>query len=63
MSNQSQELSDPEKLKKLFSYWRVHNSDQGRDIVRWLNLAQKAGYDDVADELAKVIELYQKIKY
>lgn len=61
MSNQSQELSEQEKLKKLFSYWRVHNSDHVRDIIHRLNLAQKTGYNEVADELAKVIELYQKI--
>ena len=42
-------------------YLLKHNKDHVKDIEKWIKRAKVAGYDGIAQDLQKVIELSHKI--
>ena len=53
--------SDIRKLEIGLPYLLKHNKDHVKDIEKWIKRAKVAGYDEVAEDLERVLELSQKI--
>jgi len=53
--------SDIRALEIGLPYLLKHNKEHAKDIKKWIKRAKVAGYDDVAQDLERVLELSQKI--
>ncbi|MBN2159796.1 MAG: CooT family nickel-binding protein [Spirochaetes bacterium] len=49
------------KLSKLLPYLLEHNDSHVSDLKKWVQEAEEAGYDEVAEELKASIELFAQI--
>lgn len=53
--------SDVRALELGLPYLLKHNKDHTKNIEKWIKRAKAAGYDGVAQDLRKVLELSQEI--
>ena len=53
--------SDIRRLELGLPYLLKHNKEHVKDIEKWLKRAKTAGYNDIAQDLERVIELSQEI--
>ncbi len=53
--------SDIRRLGIGLPYLLKHNKEHVQDIEKWIKRAKVAGYDEVAEDLERVLELSQKI--
>ncbi|PIU67592.1 MAG: hypothetical protein COS84_04495 [Armatimonadetes bacterium CG07_land_8_20_14_0_80_40_9] len=53
--------SEVRALEVGLPYLLKHNKEHIEDINKWINRAKQAGYNEVANDLQKVLELSQEI--
>ena len=56
----SEELSDIDKLKVLFDYWKDHGKEHLVENERWLESVKELGLSGVAEELEAVVRLSEE---
>ncbi len=52
---------DPEQMGTLIPYLKKHNLDHIVDLKRWRGQAVQSGFNDIADEFARIVELSEQI--
>jgi tRNA-Thr(GGU) m(6)t(6)A37 methyltransferase TsaA len=52
---------DIEKLEVLLGYWANHNIEHINENIKWMEKAKKAGLEETAGLLGRVIELSEKV--
>jgi tRNA-Thr(GGU) m(6)t(6)A37 methyltransferase TsaA len=55
------EKTDIEKLDVMLGYWADHNAEHISENIRWMEKAKKAGLEETAGSLGRVIELSEKV--
>lgn len=60
MENQDGQRTDIEKLGILLPRWYSHNNEHIREQEKWINIAEDAGLDAVADELRRAVDCSKK---
>ena len=60
MENQNKAQTDIEKLSVLLPHWLHHNNHHIQDQEQWIKKSQDAGLIEVADELRRALDHYQK---
>ncbi len=55
------EINDIEKLRVLLGYWENHNIEHISENIKWKEKARKAGLEEAAVSLEKVIALSEKV--
>ncbi|MFX0186247.1 MAG: hypothetical protein ACFE8A_00775 [Candidatus Hodarchaeota archaeon] len=48
------------KLSKLCSYWASHNNSHKENFLKWRNIAETKGLNNVVENLDKAIEMMEK---
>ena len=54
---------ETEKLRVLMDYWLNHNKEHIKENEKWLKKVRHAGFNDVAEQLEKVVELSKKVNH
>ncbi len=52
---------NPERLRTLIPYLKKHNLDHIEDLKKWQAQSIQSGFDDIAEEFARIAELSEKI--
>ena len=52
---------NPERLRTLIPYLKMHNLDHIEDLKKWRAQSVQSGFNDIAEEFARIAELLEKI--
>ncbi|HPV41122.1 MAG TPA: hypothetical protein PKX40_08085 [Spirochaetota bacterium] len=52
---------NPEQLERLIPYLKNHNLDHIGDLKKWRAQTVQSGFNDIAEELTRIVELSEEI--
>lgn len=52
---------NPEQLGRLIPYLKKHNLDHIGDLKKWRAQSAQSGFNDIAEEFARIVELSEEI--